>query len=118
MNGLEKTMDRETQLLISVGSAVAAGCFPCLQTIVGMAREEGIDEKKLRAAARTGQYVKEQPAELMKAFADELLGTHMQTVPEAAGEVCCPMSKEGSVKSSQPQASSSVNSGSGGCGCS
>jgi AhpD family alkylhydroperoxidase len=115
---LEKTLDRETQLLISVGSAVAAGCIPCLHSIVGMAREEGIDERKLRAAARTGQFVKDQPAEQMKALADQLLGTHMQSIPEATDEVCCPMSKESGLEPIPAQASSSVSSGTGGCGCS
>ena len=90
MKQVSEVLDVETQLLISVGSAVAAGCIPCLETIVGKARAEGIDEKKLRAAARTGQFVKDQPAGHMKAFADDLLGTHLQpaSAPASGG---CPM---------------------------
>jgi AhpD family alkylhydroperoxidase len=70
-------LDRETQLLVAAGSAVAAGCIPCLESIVGMARADGIDEKKLKEAVMTGQYVKEQPANMIKEFADQLVGTHL-----------------------------------------
>jgi SAM-dependent methyltransferase len=81
-------LDRETQLLVATGSAVAAGCVPCLQRIVDMARAEGIDQVKLKAAAITGQYVKEQPNNHMKALADDLLGTHLQTQSMASDGGC------------------------------
>ncbi|UCF93068.1 MAG: carboxymuconolactone decarboxylase family protein [Desulfobacterales bacterium] len=85
-------LDAQTQLLVALGAAVAAGCIPCLENIVGTARDEGIDEKKLRAAARIGQFVKDQPANHMKAAADRLLGTHLQSAPAAGG---CPMEAAG-----------------------
>jgi AhpD family alkylhydroperoxidase len=88
MKQISSIIDPETQLLISIGSAVAAGCIPCLQGVVDHARAHGIDEKKMRAAARTGQFMKEQPIKHMKTFSDELLGTHLQTIP--ADPVCCP----------------------------
>jgi hypothetical protein len=56
-----------------------------------MARAEGIDEKKMRAAAIIGQFVKDQPANNIKATADELLGTHLQAASSQAG---CPMESE------------------------
>jgi hypothetical protein len=46
MKRVSSVIDLETQLLISVGSAVAAGCVTCLQNIVAQARVNGIDEKK------------------------------------------------------------------------
>ena len=79
MKPLFKGLDTETQLLVALGSAVASGCIPCLENITGMARAEGIDEKKMRAAAIIGQFVKDQPANNMKACADRLLGTHLQS---------------------------------------
>jgi hypothetical protein len=88
MKPVSSVIDLETQLLISVGAAVAAGCIPCLQNIVAQARTYGIDEKKMRAAARTGQFVKEQPIRHMKVFSDELLGTHLLAVPAEAAS--CP----------------------------
>ena len=92
MKPLFKGLDTETQLLVGIGSAVASGCIPCLENITGMARAEKIDEKKMRAAAIIGQFVKDQPASHMKAKADELLGTHLQSAPAQSG---CPMeSKE------------------------
>jgi AhpD family alkylhydroperoxidase len=109
-------LDRETQLLVAAGSAVAAGCVPCLETIVGMARTEGIDEKKLREAVMTGQYVKEQPANMMKEFADQLVGTHLSGKPRTSGDGC-PLSG-GSGKGAQTQQENATAAcGTGGCGC-
>ena len=91
MKPFHKGLETETQLLVALGSAVASGCIPCLESITGMARTEGIDEKKMRAAAIIGQFVKDQPANNMKATADELLGTHLQSAASQAG---CPMESE------------------------
>lgn len=114
---MQDVLDVETQLLISIGSAVAAGCVPCLETLVAMAHEEGIDEKKLRAAARTGQFVKDKPAAQMKALSDRLLGTHLVSVAEKAdkGSACCPLEEgEATVTSGEV----GVEATGGGCGCS
>ncbi len=100
MKQISSVIDLETQLLISVGSAVAAGCIPCLQNIVAQGRAHGIDEKKMRAAARTGQFIKEQPIQHMKALSDELLGTHLLEVP--AESACCPAEAEEKEKSGTP----------------
>ena len=54
MKLLFKGLDTETQLLVALGSAVASGCIACLENISGMARAEGIEEKKLKAAAIIG----------------------------------------------------------------
>lgn len=97
MKPISSIIDLETQLLISVGSAVAAGCVPCLQNIVAQARSHGIDEKKMRAAARTGQFIKEQPIKHMKEFSDELLGTHLLAVPADAAS--CPAESDEKEKS-------------------
>ena len=91
MKPLFKGLDTETQLLVALGSAVASGCIPCLESIAGLARAESIDEKKMRAAAIIGQFVKDQPANNMKMTADKLLGTHLQTAATQAG---CPMESE------------------------
>ncbi len=79
MKPLFKGLETETQLLVALGSAVASGCIPCLENITGMARAEGITEKRLKAAAIIGQFVKDQPANNMKTTADQLLGTHLQS---------------------------------------
>jgi len=117
MNRALSALDRETQLLVAAGSAVAAGCIPCLETIVGMARADGIDEKKLKEAVMTGQYVKDQPANMMKAFADNLVGTHLgrKTLSNDGG---CPLSGESAEEPQPQEVSEGVGCGTGGCGCS
>jgi arsenite methyltransferase len=117
MKDISNVLDTETQLLIATGSAVAAGCIPCLQSIVEKARAAGVDEKKLRMAAMTGQFVKDQPASHMKALSDELLSTHLQTPEEASGGGC-PMEagKEAPSESDTSKVAGSADKG--GCGCS
>ena len=78
MEAFFKGLDTETQLLVGIGAAVAAGCIPCLEKMVDLANGSNLDAKKLRAAAIIGQFVKDKPAAHMKATADNLLGTHLQ----------------------------------------
>ena len=111
MKPLTKSLDTETQLLVALGSAVASGCIPCLESITGLARTERIDEKKMRAAAIIGQFVKDQPANNMKSTADELLGTHLQAV---SNQVECPLESSAAKK---PEKVSGYATG-GACGCS
>ena len=111
MKLLFKGLDTETQLLVALGSAVASGCIPCLESIAGLARAEGIDEKKMRAAAIIGQFVKDQPANNMKATADTLLGTHLQSAPVNRD---CPLESKDTARIEQ--AADCAPGGS--CGCS
>jgi hypothetical protein len=113
MKPFTNSLDSETQLLVALGSAVASGCIPCLESITGMARSEHIDEKKMRAAAIIGQFVKDQPAGHMKARADELLGTHLQA---ARDQVKCPV--ESNEKPAETQVESDASIKATGCSCS
>ena len=111
MKPIFKGLDTETQLLVAIGSAVASGCIPCLENISGMAQAEGIDAKKLKAAAIIGQFVKDQPAANMKATADKLLGTHLQSAQIQTG---CPADSNEEEAAAEYDSNTSV----GGCGCS
>ena len=111
MKPIFKGLDTETQLLVAIGSAVASGCIPCLENISEMAKAEGIDAKKLRAAAIIGQFVKDQPAANMKATADSLLGTHLQS---AQIQTDCPVDSAKEEKTAEYEGNKSVA----GCGCS
>ena len=110
MKPFTKGLNTETQLLVAAGSAVAAGCIPCLESITAMAVEEGIDNKKLRAAAIIGQFVKDQPAGEIKKRADELLGTHLSAAGAAAQ---CP--QESDAAGSRPAEANPTATA--GCGC-
>ena len=111
MKPLFKGLETETQLLVALGSAVASGCIPCLENITGMARAEGIEEKKLKAAAIIGQFVKDQPANNMKTTADQLLGTHLQS---AKVQAACP-AESTETQSTEPSEGSKSRET---CGCS
>ena len=109
MKPFTKGLDTETQLLVAMGSAVASGCIPCLESITQLARAENIDEKKMKAAAIIGQFVKDQPANNMKMSADRLLGTHLHS---GAAQVGCPMESEAAPAAAQKNKPKRV------CGCS
>ena len=111
MKLLFKGLDTETQLLVALGSAIASGCIPCLENISGMARAEGIEEKKLKAAAIIGQFIKDQPAANMKATADKLLGTHLQLAKLQTGYPVDSIKEETAEEYDG-------NKSAGGCGCS
>jgi len=111
MKPFAKGLDAEAQLLVAMGAAVASGCIPCLESITGMGRAEGIDEKKMRAAAIIGQFVKDQPAANIKAAADRLLGTHLQSAP-VNGE--CPLESKEAAHGEQAAGCAPG----GACGCS
>ncbi len=111
MKTLFKGLDTETQLLVALGSAVASGCIPCLENITGIARAEGIEEKKLKAAAIIGQFVKDQPANNMKTTADQLLGTHLQS---ASVQTECPVESTEKQSTEESDGSKSRET----CGCS
>ena len=111
MKTLFKGLDTETQLLVALGSAVASGCIPCLENITGIARAEGIEEKKLKAAAIIGQFVKDQPANNMKTTADQLLGTHLQS---ASVQTECPVESTEKQSTEESDGSKARET----CGCS
>jgi len=113
-----KTLDRETQLLISTGAAVAAGCMPCLTSIVEIARSHGIDEWKLKSAAKTGQFIKDKPLNAMKAHSDELLGTHFSGKSAESDDGFCPLKDEGSLPKPAAAPIDDAGTGTRGCGCS
>ena len=109
MKPFSNLLDTETQLLVAAGSAVAAGCIPCLETIASAALDAGVDNRKLRAAAVIGQFVKDQPAGQMKQRADELLGTHLSL---SAAPDPCPL--EGDAAEGRQTDTETAATG---CGC-
>ena len=88
MKAMFKGLDPDTQLLVGIGAAVAAGCIPCLENFVKMAENAAIDNRRLKTAAIIGQFVKNQPVMHMQTAADRLLGTHLQAQAQA---VVCPL---------------------------
>jgi AhpD family alkylhydroperoxidase len=71
-------------MLIAAGSAMAASCEPCLNTVIPNLIEIGVPENEIRKAVEIGQYVKDRQADIMKEAADVLAGTHFldEQVPE------------------------------------
>jgi alkylhydroperoxidase/carboxymuconolactone decarboxylase family protein YurZ len=81
---MKKDEDYRRVMLIAAGSAMAANCEPCLNTVIPNLIEVGVPEKEIRKAVEIGQYVKDRQAEIMKEAADVLAGTCFldEQVPE------------------------------------
>ncbi len=79
MKMFTKGLNPETQLLIAMGAAVAANCKPCLEKLVGLAQDNGLDAIQMRGAVFIGQFVKDQPAAHMKELADQLVGSKLSS---------------------------------------
>lgn len=77
MNLFVKDLAPETQILVAMGAAVAAGCSRCLERLVGLAESEGIAPLQMQAAVSVGQFVKDQPARQIKELADKLTGSRL-----------------------------------------
>jgi hypothetical protein len=88
MKTMFEGLDTETQLLVGIGAAVAAGCIPCLENFVSLAENAAIDNKRLKTAAIIGQFVKNQPVMHMQTASDRMLGTHLKANAQA---LTCPI---------------------------
>ncbi len=52
----QNELSNKEKALVGIGAAVAAGCRPCLQTLIRAARAEGACERGIRLAIETGLY--------------------------------------------------------------
>lgn len=66
--------DNRTTELIAIGASVAANCLPCLQYHSGKAREAGLTEEEILAAAEVGRSVRKGAAKHMDQLIDRLGG--------------------------------------------
>jgi AhpD family alkylhydroperoxidase len=71
-------------MLVAAGSAMAAGCEPCLNMVIPNLIEAGVPDTQIRQAVEIGQYVKDREANVMKEAADVLAGTSFldRAIPE------------------------------------
>ncbi len=91
MNLFVKELPPDTQILIAMGAAVAAGCQPCLAQLVELAKNEELGIARMRAAVTIGQFVKDQPAKEVQALAQTLLG---EDPALQAASIPCPCDEE------------------------
>ena len=81
---MKKDENYERVMLVAAGSAMAAGCEPCLNMVIPNLIEVGVPDAEIRRAVEIGQYVKDRQADIMKEAADVLAGTGFldEEVPE------------------------------------
>lgn len=78
---MPKNENFRVTMLIAAGAAMAANCEFCLNKIVPDLLEAGISETDIRRAVEIGQFVKDQPAAIMKEAADILTGSTLSGKP-------------------------------------
>ena len=81
---MKKDESYKRVMLVAAGSAMAAGCEPCLNMVIPNLIEVGVPDAEIRRAVEIGQYVKDRQADVMKEAADVLAGTNFldEEVPE------------------------------------
>jgi hypothetical protein len=77
MQGMPRDESYKETMLIAAGSAMAAGCEPCLNQAIPGLIEAGVAEPDIRRAVEIGQSVKDIAADNMKEAADVLAGTEL-----------------------------------------
>lgn len=72
---MQKDESYKRIMLVAAGSAMAASCEPCLNTVIPNLIEIGVPDAEIRRAVEIGQYVKDREGDIMKEAADVLAGT-------------------------------------------
>jgi len=85
---MKKDENYKRVMLIAAGSAMAAGCEPCLNMAIPNLIEVGVSNAEIRRAVEIGQQVKDRQADIMKDAADVLAGTTF--LDEEVPEECVP----------------------------
>lgn len=84
-SGAGSLMDHRVCLLVAVGSAMAAGCEPCLDQIIPNLISAGVDDQDIRRAVELGNQVRRAATDYMREVADVLTGTRLAENPFLAG---------------------------------
>ena len=79
-------MDRETELMVSLGTAIGLNCIPCFDHIYARAKEVDLAEADIQAVAAVAFKVKNGAAMFIKQAINEVVDT--SAVKEAA--CACP----------------------------
>jgi AhpD family alkylhydroperoxidase len=70
----QPTLSPKEKTLIAVGAAIAAGCRPCLERTVELARGAGACERSIRLAIETALEAKNRQLESLAAWAETVQG--------------------------------------------
>jgi AhpD family alkylhydroperoxidase len=70
----EPTLSAEEKTLIAVGAAIAAGCRPCLERTVQLARGAGASERSIRLAIETALEARARQIESLAEWAETVQG--------------------------------------------
>lgn len=75
-------MDRKTEIMVSLGTAIGLNCIPCFDHLYALAREVKLEEKEIKAVADLAFKVKNGAAMFIKKAVNEVVD--MPVTEEAA----------------------------------
>jgi hypothetical protein len=92
MESMPRDESYKVLMLIAAGSAMAAGCEPCLNQAIPGLIEAGVADADIRRAVEIGQLVKDTAGDNMKEVADVLAGTELadNAAPRQSLEISTP----------------------------
>jgi AhpD family alkylhydroperoxidase len=82
------SLGAKTIAMISVGASVAANCHPCLEYHTARAREAGLTDQEIKAAAEIGKAVKEGAGKSMEKLIAKLLAEKPAPAQPGCGSGC------------------------------
>ncbi len=82
------SLGAKTIAMISVGASVAANCHPCLEYHTARAREVGLTDQEIKAAAEIGKAVKDGAGKSMEKLIAELLAGNPAPPQPGCGSGC------------------------------
>lgn len=82
-------LDKRTLAMISVGASVAANCHPCLEYHSARAREAGLTDEEILAAAEAGKAVRGGAAKSMDQLIAKLTGRQAAVQPGCGAGYGC-----------------------------
>jgi AhpD family alkylhydroperoxidase len=83
------SLDKRTIALISVGASVAANCHPCLEYHSARAREVGLTDEEILAAAEAGKAVRTGAAKSMDQLIVKVTSQQAPTKPGCGAGCGC-----------------------------
>ena len=78
-------MDRKTELMVSLGTAIGLNCIPCFDRLYAMTREAGLAEEEIRQVAAIAFKGKNGAAMFIKQAVADVV-----SIPADAEAPCCP----------------------------
>jgi hypothetical protein len=82
-------MDEKTKLLVSLGSAVASNCIPCLEHFLGKTKAAGLTQEEIQEAVELADQIKNGARINLMSSIRGLIGSTASPCANFSEKSCC-----------------------------